>query len=192
MKNFLILFLLSFATFTVAQERSEGDIELVPYVGFQQSFINGGGINELNLRGAARFGVIGDYYFNDRWSLRSGLNYDSMGSNGFGFVAKFDYLNIPVNANWHFGSTRKWNLNFGLTSGFLLSGDIDGASVKDQMKGFQLGISYGVGYKLEMSENFSFLFDVQALTAVTNYVKNESVSRMNAGSSINVGAVFSL
>ena len=188
-----VMVLLGFGSLS-AQERSKGEIEISPFIGYQQSFFNGDDVDEFDSRAAVRFGVNADYFFNDRWSLRSGLNYDSMGTKGFGSEVAINYINIPLNANWHFGSTRKWNLNFGITSGFLTSADSDGIDVKDEVSSFQLGISYGIGYKLEISENFSILFDWQGLVGISNIVKDETINidRFNAGSSFNIGAVFKI
>lgn len=174
-----------------AQERTKGEFEISPFIGYQQSFFNGDNVSELDPRGAIKFGANVDYFFNDRWSLRSGLIYDSMGG-GFGYEAILDYLNIPLNANWHFGSTRKWNLNFGITPGFLISAKEDKVDIKDYVASFQLGISYGIGYKLTISENFSLLFDVQNLLGITNIIEDDSINRFNAGSSFNIGGVFVL
>lgn len=194
-KQILLLFALIFTSITLkAQERDSGNIELTPNIGYSSSFLNGDKIDDnLNSRGALQFGIIGDYYFNNRWSIRSGLSYFSMGSSIPGSELQLDYLNIAINANWHFGSTRKWNLNFGITPGLLLKGDIDGKDVKDFYKSFQLAISYGIGYKIQASDNFSILIDVQGLFGVTNILEeSKGFTRLNAGSSINVGGVFSL
>ncbi|WCO03029.1 porin family protein [Psychroserpens ponticola] len=174
-----------------AQERDKGVIEIIPYLGYSSFFLNGDEVEQLDSRASLSFGVKGDYYFNDRWSLRSGLTYDAMGASVPKSDLKLDYLNIPVNVNWHFGSTRKWNLNFGVTPGFLMKADIDGDDVKDFYKSFQLGISYGIGYKLEISESFSLLFDSQGFFGVTNILEeSDNFTRLNAGSNLNIGGVF--
>ncbi len=193
MRKQLFLLGLFFTAITLqAQERDTGTIEVIPNIGYSTSFLNGDEVDDLDSRGALQFGVLGDYYFNDRWSLRSGLSYFSMGASIPSSELQLDYLNIPINANWHFGSTRKWNLNFGVTPGFLLKGDVDGEDVKDFYKSFQLAISYGIGYKIEISENFSILIDGQGLVGVTNILEEaDGFTRLNAGSSINVGGVFS-
>jgi len=185
-----------FLTNVNAQERSSGDIELIPHVGYMSAFLNGDEVDGLDERGSFNFGVIGDYFFNDRWSLRSGINYDSMGASIPGSDLTLDYINIPINANWHFGSTRKWNLNFGVTPGFLTKADLDGEDVKDGYKSFQLGISYGIGYKIEISDSFSILVHGQGLVGVTNILSEEAggddFTRLNAGSTISVGGVFKI
>ncbi|MGB2144020.1 MAG: porin family protein [Flavobacteriaceae bacterium] len=193
MRKQLFLLGLFLTTITLnAQERDAGTIEVAPNIGYSSSFLNGDEVDELDSRGALQFGVLGDYYFNDRWSLRSGLSYFSMGASIPGSELQLDYLNIPINGNWHFGSTRKWNLNFGVSPGFLLKGDVDGEDVKDYYKSFQLAISYGIGYKIEISENLSILIDSQNLFGVTNILEDSNdFTRLNAGGSINVGGVFS-
>jgi hypothetical protein len=175
-----------------AQERTKGEVEITPFIGYQESFFNGDNVSELDYRGAIKFSANVDYFFNDRWSLRSGLIYDSMGGKGFGYEAILDYLNIPLNANWHFGSTRKWNLNFGITPGFLISAKEDKEDIKEYLASFQLGTSFGIGYKLTISENFSLLFDVQNLLGITNIIEKDTFDRLNAGYSFNIGGVFVL
>ena len=61
-----------------AQERSKGEIEITPFIGYQQSFFNGDNIDFYEPKYSFTFGVNGDYFFNYRWSLRSGLSYDTM------------------------------------------------------------------------------------------------------------------
>lgn len=174
-----------------AQERDNGDIEITPYIGYSSAFLNGDEVGELDSRNTVAFGVIGNYFFNDRWSLRSGLEYAPLGATFGNSELKLDYLNIPINANWHFGSTRKWHLNFGVTPGFLLSADTDGQDVKDGTESFQLGVSYGIGYKIEVSESFSVLIDGQGFFGVTNILEEaEDFTRLNAGSTLSVGGVF--
>lgn len=192
-KQFLLLLGLILTSFFLnAQEREAGTIELTPNIGYSNSYLNGDETDDLDPRGGIQFGLIGDYYISDRWSVRSGLSYFSMGASVPGSELKLDYLNIPINANWHFGSTRKWNLNFGVTPGFLLSADLDGEDVKDFYKSFQLGISYGIGYKIEISESFSVLVDLEGLFGITNILDNSDLNRLNSGGSINVGGVFTL
>jgi len=193
MKKLTVLFIgLVLTSITInAQERDSGTIELLPNIGFSNSFLNGDEVEELESRSALQFGVVGDYYFNDRWSIRSGLSYFSMGGAVPGSELQLDYLNVPINANWHFGSTRKWNLNFGVSPGFLVTADIDGEDVKEFYKSFQLAITYGIGYKIEISDRFSILIDGQGVFGVTNILEEvDDFTRLNAGSSINVGGVF--
>ena len=134
-KQILLLLGLILTSITLnAQKREAGTIELTPNIGYSISFFNGDEVDDLDSRDALQFGVLGDYYFNDRWSIRSGLSYFAMRASRSDSEIALDYLNIPINADWHFGSTRKWNLNFGVTPGFLLKGDVDGEDAKELYK----------------------------------------------------------
>jgi len=175
-----------------SQQHDSGTIEVIPQIGFFASFLNGDNVEDISARSSFNFGATVDYYFSNRWSLRSGLVYNSMGAkNTNSSELTLNYLNVPINVNWHFGSTRKWNLNFGVTPGFLIKADIDGIDAGDFHESFQLAISYGIGYKLEVSDNFSLLFDGQALLGVTNIIDSDDITRFNAGSGFNIGGVFS-
>lgn len=175
-----------------AQERSKGDIELAPIIGYSSYFLNGDEVDGLKSISSVNFGVEADYFFNDRWSLRSGLHYQKMGGKDSFGKLEMNYVIVPINANWHFGSTRKWNLNFGASTGFLTSAELYNEDVKSEVNSFQMGISYGIGYKLEISDKFSILFDAQGFTGLSNYLKDSDYTRMNAGSNINIGGVFKL
>lgn len=148
-----------------------------------------------NDRSSIRLAVLGDYYLNDRWSVRSGIEILNMGDSGFLFFQRdleLNYVNVLIHANWHFGSTRKWNLNFGFSPGFLTKAEENGADVTDIIESFQLGFSYGVGYKLEITENFGFLFDVQAFAGLSNYRSTTGSDEQNVAASWSIGAVLKL
>ena len=192
-KIFLLLILISVSSVALAQVRERGDIELAPNIGYATAFLNGDDVDGQSYQNGLQFGAIVDIFFNDRWSLRTGASYMQMGSRNFGSSLELDYVMVPINANWHFGSTRKWFLNFGVSPGILASAEVDGSDISELVEGFQLAFTYGIGYKLEVSDNFSILIDTQGILGLTNIVSSEEDgSNTNAGSSLNVGAVFKL
>lgn len=200
MKKILLslLAVISFG-FANAQFKDKGTVEITPKIGYSNfSEYNEDGNNSSN--SGAEFGATADYYFNNRWSLRSGLIFDKMGGKydyiGGVWEDKFNYLSIPLNANWHFGSTRKWNLNFGFSPSFLLNAEIDAAGntmeiTSNDIKSFQLGLTFGIGYKIEVTEKFGILLDYQAFSGLTN-INNASGNIRNSGGSFNVGGVIEL
>ena len=109
-----------------------------------------------------------------------------------GFKEKINYLTLPVNANWHFGSTRKWNLNFGPSIGFVMSAKFDGNDIKDLVVATQVGLNYGIGYKIFVNEKFSILIDYQGMTGLTGIDDSGDTSLKNAYGSFNLGAVIKL
>ena len=191
MKKLTVIIALFTYTFGFSQAREKGTVEIIPTVGSTQS----GTSLFTNDRSSIRLGILGDYYFNNRWSIRSGVELLGMGDSGFLFIQRdleLNYLNIPIHANWHFGSTRKWNLNFGLSPSFLTKAEENDVDVSNVIESFQLGFSYGIGYKLEITENFGFLFDVQAFAGLTNYGSTSGSDDQNIAASGSIGAVLKL
>ncbi len=174
-----------------AQSREKGTIEIIPQIGYTSANYYGGESGAGNSAiSSVSFGIGGDYYFTDRWSLRSGLMYQTMGTEFSGYKDELKYVTLPLNANWHFGSTRKWNLNFGPSIGFLTSAKSNGVDIKDQANTTQLGINVGIGYKIEVSEKFSILFDYQSMSGLSKVAKDFSFK--NNSGSFNLGAVLKL
>lgn len=202
MKN-VLLTLVTLLTFGVmnAQVKEKGVIEITPKIG-TSSFTEYNEDDSTDYNSGVELGATVDYYFNDRWSLRSGLIFDKMGGkydlNGDYYEDKINYLSIPINANWHFGSTRKWNLNFGLSPSFLMSAKVSEngftADIPDNIiESFQLGFTFGIGYKIGITEKFGILIDAQWFNGLTNINKvpdNRKIT--NGGYSFNLGGVIQL
>ncbi|MFC5682110.1 porin family protein [Flavobacterium sp. MAHUQ-51] len=185
-----------------AQMKEKGVIEITPKIG-SSSFAEYNEDNDgTDYNSGVEFGATIDYYFNNRWSLRSGLIFDKMGGeysfNGDNYEDKLNYVSIPINANWHFGSTRKWNLNFGFSPSFLTNAEVEinGNTIKmnkNQIESFQLGLTFGIGYKIEVNNRFGILIDGQWFNGLTNFSKiAESGKLTNHGFSLNLGGVIQL
>lgn len=197
-----LLAMITMASFSLAnaQIKEKGTIEITPKIGysyFQEMTDYGNGSGTTDSNSGIAFGANADYYFNNRWSLRSGLIFNKMGGeyidNYQPMEDKLNYLSVPINANWHFGSTRKWNLNFGVSPSFLLSAKINDEKIPSSMiKSFQLGLSLGIGYKIEINEKFGILIDYQIFSGLTNISNISGFDSRNAGDSINLGAVIEL
>lgn len=204
MKKIICLGLVLCGFFGFSQQREKGAIEVAPIVGSAASnyfyYTNDKLSNDPDPISSVNFGVNGDYYFNNRWSLRSGLLFQRMGSEydltplgGEMTKDKLDYLTLPANANWHFGKTRKWNLNFGPSLGFLLSAKSNDRDIKDHLSSFQLGFNFGVGYKFEIKENIGILIDYQGMGGLTGVTKEGADIKFgNVYSSFNLGCVIRL
>lgn len=204
--NLLTAITLLTITFSIAQIKEKGTLEITPKLGYSTfaefSNVNGKTASTDSNAGISIATTV-DYYLSKTWSLRSGFSFEKMGSkntiSGNKYEDKLYYFSIPINANWHFGSTKKWNLNFGLSPSFLTSSKIiinntEGDFPKDALKSFQLGLSYGIGYKIEINKKFGILLDAQLFSGLTDINNTVIVpgSFKNAGGSYNVGAVIEL
>jgi hypothetical protein len=200
MKKILLFIAMVTFGFSNAQIKEKGAFEITPKIG-TSSFSELNEQESTNYNAGAEIGVTLDYYFNDRWSLRSGLIANKMGGKYTvgtdRYEEKFNYLSIPANINWHFGSTRKWNLNFGLSPSFLTNAAvvINGRSFelpKTALESFQMGLTYGIGYKIGITEKFGILIDAQFFNGLTN-INNVTDERIvNGGYSLNIGGVIQL
>lgn len=200
MKKALLFVVLVTFGFTNAQIKEKGSIEITPKIGYS-TFAEVTSDGNTDSNAGVSLGVSADYYLNNRWSLRSGFSADKMGGeysvSKYNFEDKLSYISIPVNANWHFGSTRKWNLNFGFSPSFLTSAKfvdngIEKNIPKESIKSFQLGASYGIGYKIEVTKKFGILLDAQFFSGLTEIGNVSEKSFKNAGGGYNIGAVIEL
>ncbi len=178
-KLLLAAFTILCLSLTNAQSNA-GEFTLAPQIGVNFSTYSSSDAN-YDLRTSFSGGVIGEYYFSDLWSLRSGLLYDSMGSkDSFDNVDKLNYLTIPINANWHFGKNRNWFLNFGPAVAFLLSAetDLDGGQsidIKDYIASTDIGLALGIGYKFDINPDFQLCIDYQGFGGIINIDKNNTL-----------------
>ena len=200
MKKTLFVVVCFLAITALSAQNKSGDFTLAPQLGLNLSNYTSSENLNNKVRTAFNVGVIAEYYFNDRWSLRSGLVYDSKGtkitSSGQDYIDKLNYIAIPLHANWHFGSNRNWFLNFGPTVGFLASakGDTPGGEIdiKDAIESsFDAGLGAGIGYKFDIADATQLYIQYQGYNGFIDLF-NADFSVFNATSAFNLGVVFQL
>ncbi len=200
MKKIYVLVSLMTMLIASAQERDKGSIELVPQIGYSNAtyVVTKGGISGYSSLAAITYGLGADFYFNNRWSIRSGLFMQKNGAEYSGGKDELNYLTVPVNVNWHFGSTRKWYLNFGLSAGFVTSANETVLGTKNDIKEYvnssQVGMNIGIGYKIFINDKFSLAIDYQSVSGLgsANKLNTEYYKLANSFGSFNLGGVFIL
>ncbi|MCL9804373.1 PorT family protein [Flavobacterium amniphilum] len=192
MKKIIALTVLFVGFTAFSQKRAKGTVELTPFIGHSSSNYYGEEDLDNSSMTSVHFGADLDYFYNDRWSFRSGMLFQTMGTKFNGYREELNYVTIPLNANWHFGSTRKWNLNFGPSIGFLTSANGNGEDIEKYVNSTQIGLNYGIGYKLEVSKKFSILFDYQGMTGLSEVPEDSDYTIKNSFGSFNIGGVFVL
>lgn len=209
MKKLLACIVFALIGISQLQAQENGTIEVGAIGGV--SFVTVSDIqgNSASARVSFNFGASGEYYFSDRWGIKAGLIYDSKGWKD-GFINSLDpagnsirtdadfklnYLTIPVMANWHFGSTRKWYLNFGGYAGFLLNAEETafGTDVKEGLTSTDFGLALGIGYKFPITDNIKLTIEYQEQFGLIDTFENNTGDAVtNRRSSFNVGALFNL
>lgn len=187
-------------------QADKGDVELGLGVGLNFSTVNVPSDNNRSTdsKTALNFAFVGEYYFSDRWGIKSKLIYDQKGwGNGYvvteneNYITDYNvnYLTIPIMANWHFGSTRKWNLNFGPYVGFLLKAEDDkkGMDFKDAFNSTDVGIALGIGYKFPVSDTTKIYIEYDEQYGFTDvFADNTGTTAVNSRGSFNIGVLFTL
>ncbi|WP_299255270.1 porin family protein [uncultured Lacinutrix sp.] len=207
-KILLIASLAVFAVSNVNAQLDKGDFELGVGIGasFSNVAVGSDAEDTSNSLTSINFGASGEYYFSDRWGIKAKLIYDQKGwADGFiynedtfeNFTTDFQlaYLTIPVMANWHFGSTRKWYLNFGPYVGILLNAEDSklGMDVKEAFNTTDFGLAFGIGYKFEIADNTKLYVEYDGQSGFSDIFKeNAGSSVRNGRSSFNVGVLFAL
>lgn len=196
--GFLISSLLSYG-----QTTEKGDLEVTPIIGYSDSYQFYSFLFGSSSVSGIQLGVYGNYYFNNNWSLRSGLLYQKMGTNNADFLIFSDkysertkYITVPLTINYHFGAKQNWYINYGISVGFLIEAEAnynDGngfISINDMAKSTQFGINGGIGYKFQILPNFLMVVENFNLIGLTD--TTEQRGGKNFYMSFNVGAVFKI
>ena len=186
-----LIILLSISINLHSQVRIKGDFEITTKVGRSSSryYISGNPSSPLT---STNFGINADYYLSKSWSIKSGLLYQKMGGKSGGQNYEINYLNLPLNANWHFGATRKWNLNFGFIQSFKISGSEKQNILGTNINNKQTGLNVGIGYKIEISKNIGILLDYQFLSGLKNIAEDDIYEIKNKVGNLNLGIVIKL
>jgi hypothetical protein len=185
-------------------QAQKGNVEFGVNVGLNNSYVQDSN-SEQHTDGVAglNVGVSADDYFSDRWSLKVKVIYDQKGwGNGFvtddsgneidGVNIKLNYITVPVMANWHFGHTRNWYLDFGPYVGFLTSANAAGYDVKSAFSSTDGGVCLGLGVKIPISDRAKFFVEYEGQGGVANVFNNSSDGSnfQNVRGSLNIGVNF--
>ncbi|WP_158557053.1 porin family protein [Mucilaginibacter conchicola] len=198
MKKILLSAAALFCLSTAAFSQTKGTNVVSVQVGLNLANVTASGISNNDYKAGFNAGLNLDHYFSDSWSLKIGALYDQKGW-GKGYFEstttdfKLDYITVPVLANWHFGRTKNWYLNFGPYVSFLTSAktSIGSNDVKDFFNTTDAGIDLGIGIKLPVSETTKFFIELSGQGGIANINKDATGATIrNQVSSINVGINF--
>jgi opacity protein-like surface antigen len=203
---FIIIVVFGFQSAVVAQ--SKGDVEFGFNVGYNYSTVSDE-VNSADSGYGFNVGASADYYFSSSWSLKTKVIYDQKGwNNGFiqnsfdpvepAFVEtnfNLNYVTVPVMANWHFGNTKNWYLNFGPYVGFLVSADETrfDTDLKEAFNSTDFGLSFGIGVKIPVSDKLKLSLEYEGQGGFTDiFADNPDNAVQNTRGSFNVGLNFLL
>lgn len=204
MKKILSTAVIILAAFSITYaQQKKGDVEFGVHIGFSASDVSNSNLVNSSVKTAFNAGIATDFYFSNRWSLKTKLIFDQKGW-GSGFFStdndqkyttdfRLNYITLPVMANWHFGKKRNWYLNFGPYAGYLAGAKATDISVdvKEYFHNIDFGLAAGIGTKIRLSENLKLLIEYDTQEGLIDIFKENSGSAVrNSRSSLNVGLNF--
>ena len=204
MKKALITLLVLAGVYSAATAQTTKAPEFGVNIGLNQSTVQYSGTQEnAAYKSGFNLGVSAEYYFSDRWGIKGKVIYDEKGwANGFlvlndgteidGVDYHLNYITIPIMANWHFGRARNWYLDFGPYLGFLASANesSNSANVKPLFNSTDVGIAFGLGVKIPISDKAKLFFEYEGEGGFTNVFTQSDGTYQNIRSSINIGLIF--
>lgn len=200
-KLFITLFILScFYNLTSAQQK--GNVKFGADVGLNTSYLYST-ISNSDIILGFNVGLSADYYLSSSWSIKIKAIYDQKGYSGgksqvgdgpinYGVDFRFNYITMPVMANWHFGRTNNWYLDFGPYIGFLMSAkQVDSnLDVSSAVNNIDAGLAVGIGLKIPISKHQKFFIEYDGQSGVTNAYNDSYDKVQNIRESINIGIEF--
>ncbi|RYZ98188.1 MAG: PorT family protein [Sphingobacteriaceae bacterium] len=188
---------------TAAFSQEKGTNEISANIGYNASTVTAGSQTNSDYRQGFNAGISLDHYFSASWSIKGRLIYDQKGwdrgyigfEDGSSTITdyKLDYLTVPVLANWHFGRTKNWYLQFGPYVGFLLSakGSAGIGDLKPYMASTDIGFDLGIGVRFPVSDKTKLFIELNGQGGGSDVFKNNSGSTVrNSVSSVNIGFAF--
>ena len=79
-----------------------------------------------------------------------------------------------------------------LAGAFVTSAKSTRGNIKPLINSNQIALNVGIGYRIEVSDNFSILLDYQSQSGLTNIAKASGVNLRNTTGSFNIGGVILL
>ena len=187
MKKIVLFAALMVATLTANAQNEVGQITLKPMAGINLATMTS--LDDSKMRVGLVAGAEAEYGIAENFSITAGLLYSMQGAKGkqplhvdnVGVVntditAKYDYLNIPILANYYV--TKGLALKAGIQPGFKVSSkmkaeasvggnSISSEATDDNVAGFNLAIPLGISYEYQ-----NFVFDARYNLGVTKVYKD--------------------
>jgi opacity protein-like surface antigen len=202
MKKIVVTFLSVLGFYYSATAQTQPNAEFGVNAGLNAATTILGAYTGIGYRFGYNAALSGEYYFSERWGIKAKVIYDQKGWNNGLLSAftgdyptnfQFDYITVPLMANWHFGSTRNWYLNFGPYAGFLISAreTKNNSDLKSATSSTDFGLASGIGIKFPVSDNAKLFLEVDYQDGFKDvYKDNSGTTTLNVRSSINIGITF--
>jgi len=173
MKKLMMIAVMAIFAMTASAQntnREVGAFTLQPNVGltigsFSGEYITVGGKVDTKKRVGFIAGVEGEYYATNWLGIALGLNYAQQGWKFNDVKCKYDYLNVPLIADFYVA--RGLALKTGVQLGFLMNAKWDDLNFKDDSNKTNFSIPIGISYEFS-----NVVLDLRYNVALSKVNKN--------------------
>ncbi|WP_430408468.1 porin family protein [Kordia sp.] len=104
------------------------------------------------------FGFYSEIPLNEKFSFQPEIMYSIQGFSVDDKITRLNYLNLPLMGKYYL--TKKLSVEAGPQVGFLVSAKGPTGNVKGNFKTLDVGVNFGVGYKLNNGLNFGARYNL--------------------------------
>lgn len=134
-----------------------------------------------NIRTGLHLGVFSNYSVNNQIQLQLEANYDQKGGKSDIYIAKYDYVSVPLLFKYSLGKSDqtalRFNVNAGPYAAFLLKSEIEKneetTDLSEQTENFEAGAILGFGMKYPVGKN-NLILDLRLGLGLTDFDKTNS------------------
>ena len=162
------------------------EIEFGAKGGLNFASVTGDNTEDIDMVTSFNFGVLSEIPVSDKFSFQPELLYSGQGYSFNENTIALSYLNLPLMGKYYI--TKGLSFEAGPQIGYLLSAENEDTDVKDSFNGFDFGVNFGLGYKLDNGINFGARYNL-GLTDINN-LDNSSSKNKNGVFQLSVGYFF--
>jgi len=143
--------------------------------GLNLASISGDNSEDFESVTSFNFGIMSEIPISEKFSFQPELIYSGQGYSIDDSTVELNYLNMPLMGKYYV--TKGLSIEAGPQIGFLLSAEDEDTDIKDSLNSVDLGVNFGLGYKLDNGLNFGLrynlgLSDINDLDGFTNKNQN--------------------
>lgn len=204
-KLLFISIILSMTLFSCASKQVARSADLTPRFGAKAgvnfSDIKGPDVESFNGLTSFHIGAVAELPLSDTFSVQPELQYSAQGSEydegeGYGGKTKVNYLNVPVMGKYYLG--EGFSVEAGPQVGLLVSakeednfaGESEEYDIKDELKSIDIGLNFGLGYRLENGLNFGARYNLGLTDFNDSEQRDSGAEYKNSVIQVSVGYFF--
>ncbi|MGB5821999.1 MAG: porin family protein [Saonia sp.] len=180
-------FLLILITFICSVNVNAQKIQFGAKAGINFATISGDNTSDIeSITKFESFGLVAEIPLSEKFSFQPELMYSVQGFDSDEDLVLLDYLNLPLMGKYYV--TKGLSLEAGPQIGYLLSAEREGTDVEDSFTAFDIGVNFGIGYKIDNGINFGARYNL-GLSDI-NDIDGLSVKNRNGVFQLYIGYFF--